>query len=127
MDISSIFLYTNGDIADRRKLITMGIFRTPTPQKFEYNPRFWDPRKEELEERLAELDKLRENDVESSKARISKGLRQGFRMDEKARSKYVRRSNFRLLMIIAALLILSLAFIYVYLPRIMESLYGGAL
>ncbi len=105
----------------------MGIFKTPSPQKFEYNPRFWNPKREEMEERMKELDQLKSNDVEATKSRISRGLRQGFRMDQELKTKYMRQSNYRLLLIILALLAFSLAFIYVYLPKIEDYIYGGPL
>jgi len=40
------------------------MFRLPKTKRHEYKPRFWDPKKEDLEKRVSRYDRLRENDPE---------------------------------------------------------------
>jgi len=99
-------------------------FNTPKNQKFEYHPRYWDPKKEEWEERKKELHQLQEKDnsPEAMKMRIAKGMRRGGRADTEYRSALVRRSNIRLLGIIGILILLSYIAIKIYLPQLLNSL-----
>jgi len=53
------------------------IFKTPKHQKYKYIPRFYDPDKEDLERRLEKAKKMRTDDPEGMKMRISSGLRRG--------------------------------------------------
>ncbi len=73
-------------------------------QQFGYKPRFYDPAKEELEERLRGY---RNNegldDTELSKARIRSGLRSKSGYAEGYRSQQVRKSNYSLILIIITL------------------------
>ncbi|MEM9917462.1 MAG: hypothetical protein AAF990_05165 [Bacteroidota bacterium] len=94
--------------------------RTPKHQRFEYIPRYWDPDKEELKQRIESVQKAREGDPEAIKERISGGFRRGYNSDRKYRNQQVRRSNIVLLAVIAALVLLTFLFIQVYLPSIAE-------
>ena len=100
-------------------------FKVPRHQQYEYKPRYWDPRKEELEERLKRIEDLKGSDTEATKARISSGLRRGYRGDTRERKRQVMRSNMILLGIVIVLLILSYMFIVVYLPEIVNALESG--
>lgn len=99
-------------------------FKTPKNQKFEYHPRYWDPKKEEWEERKKELFERESKDhsPEAMKSRIAKGMRKAGKADAAYRSKLVRRSNYRLLGIIILLIVLSYLAITIYLPRLLENL-----
>ncbi len=99
-------------------------FKTPKNQKFEYRPRYWDPKKEEWEERKKELDSLqsKDNSPEAMKSRIAKGIKRGGYGNEAYRSKLVKKSNYRLLIIIAILIVLSYIAIKIYLPQLINSL-----
>jgi hypothetical protein len=37
-------------------------FRVPKHQQYDYKPRFWDPKKEELQERLDRIEKIQGGD-----------------------------------------------------------------
>jgi hypothetical protein len=102
--------------------------KLPKHQQYEYKPRYWDPRKEELKERLERAEKAKENDVEAVKSRLSSGgLRRGFSADGRSvRQQQVLRSNLILLGVIAIILFLSYLFLTAYLPRIANAVGGGS-
>ncbi len=98
-------------------------FRVPKHQQFDYKPRYWDPRKEELQERLKYLEELQEDGVDGMKARISGGLRRGgYMADNRFRQRQVMRSNLILIGVIIALLILCYLMLMVYLPQIEQMM-----
>lgn len=93
-------------------------FKVPRHQKFNYKTRFYDPRKEELEERLKRADGVKNGDTEAMKARISEGFRGGgyHKVDTRFRARQVRRSNMVLIGVIAVLLLLAYLIFNIYLP-----------
>lgn len=97
-------------------------FKLPKHQQYDYKPRFWDPKKEELEERLKRIDEIQSGGTAGAKARISGGFRRGYSLDSKSRSRQVMRSNLMLVGIVLALVVLSYVMISVYLPQIVEML-----
>lgn len=97
-------------------------FKVPKHQRYRYIPRYWDPKKEELEERLKRVKDSKAGDIEATKARIAGGFRRGFSNDAQTRRAVVFRSNMLLLGIIALLLFGSYVFMIKYLPRIVEAL-----
>lgn len=100
--------------------------KIPKHQRYEYKPRYWDPRKEELEERLRRIEEVKQGDAESVKARLAGSFRKGYQGASEGgfRQRQVRRSNLVLLGIILLLLLFSYLFISVYLPGISASLGG---
>jgi hypothetical protein len=84
----------------------MGFFtfnKTPKHQSFDYKPRFYNQEQDDLQSRL---DKYKEGtDTEYTKNRIRAGLRKKSRGDSSFRKAEVRKSNLRLAMIIASLLL----------------------
>ncbi len=102
-------------------------FRTPKHQQFEYKTRYWDPRKEELEERLKQIDSRKDTSIEATKARISGGFRgKGYiKTDSSYRKQQAQRSNFILLGVVVVLLVVSYLFLAVYLPRIVQLVEQG--
>lgn len=98
-------------------------FRVPKHQRFDYKPRYWDPRKEELEERMKRIESLQEGGVEGAKARISGGFRRGgYLSDSRVRQRQVMRSNLLLIAVVAMLLVLCYIVISIYLPALEELL-----
>ena len=97
-------------------------FKVPKHQQYEYKPRYWDPRKEELEDRLKRIDKIKGRDAEAVKARLSGGFRRGFEATGVKRSRrgQVMRSNLILVGIIVILLLLSYLLLTVYLPEVVD-------
>ena len=97
-------------------------FNLPKPYNFEYRPRYWDPRKEELEKRLKASENRMEGDPEAMKARISTGLRRRqYKENSKLRSRYAVRSNVMLLGILVMLVIITLALLNTYFPALLEA------
>ncbi len=78
-------------------------FKTPKHQRYEYRPRFFDPEKEEREERIETLLKAKEGDTNAIKKRISTGLRGGGYIDK---SNVRRQSLWRMNMILLGLILL---------------------
>ena len=97
-------------------------FKTPKHQQFEYKPRYWDPNKEELQKRLDLIRKTGDGDPEAMKTRISAGLRRQYGSDSKFRSKQNFRSNILLVAVIVVLILLSIAFLSIYLPQIVDMI-----
>ena len=97
-------------------------FKVPKHQQYEYKPRFWDPKKEELEDRLKRIEEMQGKGPEAIKARLSGGFRRGYARDTSSRKKQVMRSNLILLTIIVALVILSYLILAVYLPKMVHVL-----
>ena len=102
-------------------------FKTPKHNKFDYNPRFWDPKKEDLDERLKLADKKTGSDPEAIKARISSGFKRGGNYKDMSRTKssYMFKRNMLLLGIIAFLIFLTMVWVYVYLPRFVKAIEGS--
>ncbi|MGB3546234.1 MAG: hypothetical protein WBA17_04630 [Saprospiraceae bacterium] len=95
------------------------VFRLPSHQRFSYKPRYWDPKKEELDERLDRLRQLEEGGVDGVKARISGGFKRGAggAASGRYRGQQVKRSNMTLFIIIGFLVMISYLLFYVYMPQ----------
>ncbi len=96
-------------------------FKVPKHQQFNYKPRYWDPKKEELDERIERIHEMKNRGVEASKARISGSFRKGFKGDMQYRRSQVRRSNMLLFFIIAVLIFISYLFIKDLTPEIVNT------
>ena len=104
-------------------------FKTPKHNKFDYNPRYWNPRKEDLEERLRLADPETASDPEVMKTRISNGFRRkgGYQDMSRTKSNYMFRRNMLLLGIIVFLLFVTFLLVYVYLPQVVNALEGNSI
>jgi len=98
------------------------LFRVPKHQQFQYKPMYYDPQKEELEDRLAELREREKNDMEGAKARIASGMRSSYMADQAYRQQQVRRSNIILVGIVIMLIVLGYLVLNVYLPEFTKLL-----
>jgi hypothetical protein len=92
------------------KIIIMGIprfIKLPTHKRFEYTPRYWDPEKEEREERIRRIKREAGIEVPSDPTRTT--IKRGsFRQArQKARVKASRGSNLRLVVILMVLFFLA--------------------
>lgn len=96
--------------------------KLPRNQKFDYKPRYYDPRKEELEERLKKIEESKSGDVEGIKNRIAGGFKRRYETDGSLRRSQVVRSNLYLLGIIVVLGFITYMMLVVYLPSIIEML-----
>jgi hypothetical protein len=87
-------------------MIKIGFGRGIKPRNFDYKPRFYDPIKEEREERLKKYREAstKEGEIENLKDRIRTGIRVKQGVSSKSENK---NSNIRLLMIIIILGMMS--------------------
>lgn len=106
-------------------MAVLRFFKLPKHQQYQYRPRFWDPKKEEREERLKQIEAVKEGDAEALKARLSANFRKGYAKDTSFRKRQMMRSNLILLGVLALLVILSYLFITVYLPQIADRVGSG--
>ena len=90
---------------------------------FDYTPRYYDPEKEALKERLDQYKKDdHEVDIEKTKRRIQSGLKAKYRADPAFKKAQTKNSNIRLILIILALLIIAMIFLQSEgLMRILEN------
>lgn len=101
------------------------VFRTPKHNKFDYNPMYWNPEKEDLQERLESVEKSKTNDPEALKARIGRGLRHrtaGVSSDTRGfRSRQVQKSNKTLIIVLAALIVGAIGLLFYLAPMIQAA------
>ncbi|MFK7980403.1 MAG: hypothetical protein AB8G86_10505 [Saprospiraceae bacterium] len=107
----------------------MRFFKTPQNQKFDYKPRYWDPKKEELQERLSKYKDETKGDTKAVKNRLRKGFKGkagsagvGFRETRAIRTKELKRSNRVLLITVVVLALLSYLLFEIYLTEIVDML-----
>jgi hypothetical protein len=89
-------------------MLKLGFGNRAKPKEFGFIPRYYDPVKEELEERINKFKEPsnEKEGIENTKDRIKAGLRMKHYGDPNYRSNQVRQSNIRLVYII---LVLALA------------------
>ncbi len=100
--------------------------KVPKPRSFDYKPRFYDPEKEELENRFSRAERIRRGGVEGAKTRLKGSFRRNFSAESAGRREQMRRSNYRLFMIIAVLLLLTYFLLNSNLPGLMKWLGSGS-
>jgi hypothetical protein len=86
--------------------------KLPRPSQFNYSPRYWDPEKEEREDRIRRIKAEMGIDIPSDPTRttITRG---SFRQSkQRTKVKATRSSNIRLLVILAALLAIAYLLFY---------------
>ena len=105
----------------------MALFRflkTPDPSQYDYKPRFWDPEKERIERRLAELESQKEQgSADDVKGRLSgsfKNVRNRGSGVKLIQTAAKRRSNFTLIGIILVLGLLAYVLLNVNSQIILE-------
>lgn len=88
-------------------MLKLGFGGKVKPKIFDFKPRYYDPVKEELEERIKKYQDTEDgaSNVENLKSRIKTGLRMKSYGDPNTRASAIRQSNMRLLYIIAVLVI----------------------
>lgn len=98
------------------------LFKVPQHQKFEFKTRYYDQRKEELEELLKRVEGNRSGDPEVVKNRLAKGFRKGgySKANSSYRTKQVRQSNIILLALIVLLIFVAYLVMTQYLPDFLE-------
>lgn len=101
------------------------VFRTPKHNKFDYNPMYWSPEKEDLQERLESVEQSKSGDPEAIKARIGRGLRHrtaGAGSETRGfRTRQVQKSNKTLLIVLVALMAGALLLLFYLAPVIQAA------
>lgn len=92
-------------------LDNLKFFKTPKSKQFNYQPRYWDPEKEELEKRVIATKKEMEAEKDFSKEALRERI--DFRTKQTAKRPDFM-TNVRVL-VIAAILAAVLYFVYTYL------------
>lgn len=84
-------------------------FRLPRNQQFNYKPRFWEQEKEELEQRVKQMQSDGEATPEEIKERISMRFktRRGYSPEVGYRDAQIKKSNMTLVASIAVLSFIS--------------------
>lgn len=105
----------------------MKFFKTPKNQRFDYKPRYWDPKKEALEERMSKYKEENKGDTKAVKNRLSRGFKgkgtsMGFREAREIRTKELKRSNRVLFITIIVLALLAYVLFEIYLTEIVNML-----
>ncbi|MFK7949937.1 MAG: hypothetical protein AB8G11_20270 [Saprospiraceae bacterium] len=98
------------------------MFKTIGNQRYEYKPRYYDPDKEVLQERI----KLRERVKAGDKVAIKQSMRNSMRRnrDKKETSDYIAKSNVTILVVFTALLLIAVLALNMYLPEFLEVVLG---
>lgn len=85
----------------------MSLFRfskLPKSKAFTFTPRYYDPVKEEMEEREKQREIRKQDDLEGAKMRIRSGFKNKYKADANFAQKSKRQQNIRLLLIVGILL-----------------------
>ena len=88
------------------------------PQRFNYIPRYYDPAKEEREERIRQAMGMASTDPDAMKARIAKSFRERQRGHQKSPRGTARRSNMILIVTLLTLILLTYILLSRYMPVI---------
>lgn len=87
-------------------------------QRYDYKPRYYDPDKEALQERLDLKRRAKAGDKEAIKTQMRNSMRR--QVDKKTASKHANNSNIMIMAIFAILLVMSVFALNVYLPEFLE-------
>lgn len=107
------------------KMALIRFFKTPKHKRYEYIPRYWEPEKEELHDRIRKLEEAKNSGIEGMRDRVQMGLRRTHTRDNSVRKRETMRSNITLLIVIIVLLAITYAFLTQYLPRIIQAMEGN--
>jgi hypothetical protein len=88
------------------------------PQRFNYIPRYYDPEKEDREERIRQAMGMASTDPDAIKARITKSFRDKQRSRQKSPKGAARRSNIILIVTLITLIMLTYILLSRYMPAI---------
>ena len=87
-------------------------FKLQKPKRFEYNPIYWDPEKEERDDRINRIRQEMGIDIEGGtvKTSLTRGSFRQYKRKTKVRAS--RSSNIRLVIILAVLFLLAYLIFY---------------
>jgi hypothetical protein len=91
-------------------------FNRTKHRRFEYIPRYYNPEKEELEQRLSKYRKENKSEIENVKMNIRAGLRNR----APGNTGFNLRYSLLVMLIVVILLLITVYLLSAYLPRIIE-------
>lgn len=106
----------------KTKIMISKITKTIGNQRYEYKPRYYNPDKEALAERMDMRKRAKAGEKDAIKARMRDSMRR--QKDRKVNSKILVQSNIIVMVVFAFLLILVLVGLNSYLPEVMEVMLG---
>lgn len=92
-------------------------FNRTKHRKFDYIPRYYNPEKEELEQRMSKYRKENKNDIDDVKINIRAGLRNR----APGNSSFNLRYSMLIMAIVVILLLVTIYLLSSYLPKIIEA------
>lgn len=98
------------------------MFKTIDNQRYDYKPRYYDPDKEVLQERIRLREKMKSGDKDAIKLSMRNSMRR--QRDKKETSDYIAKSNVTILVVFTALLLIAVLALNVYLPEFLEVVLG---
>jgi hypothetical protein len=98
------------------------MFKTIGNQRYDYKPRYYDPDKEVLQERIRLREKMKSGDKDAIKLSMRNSMRR--QRDKKETSDYIAKSNVTILVVFTALLLIAVLALNVYLPEFLEVVLG---
>ena len=100
-----------------------GWSKLPRNRQYNYNPRYWNQKKEALDTRIKNVELTKKGDVNAMKARIREGISRGYVKETASfRKKKVLRANLTLIAVIFLLIIIAYYGLTVYLPKMLDAL-----
>ncbi len=99
-----------------------GFFKKTKHQKFEYKPRFYNPMKEDLMDRVNAAQGKGDMSSDAVKNRISNRLRRSYELKNRSSHSSSKKSTLMLLAITVGLVAISYYLVTVYLPVIEQSI-----
>ena len=95
-------------------------FSSPKPKQFNFKPRYYDEKKEKLQEIIDRHKDEARIDPDAMKSRISYGIQNRGRVDKSYESSIRSKSNRRLLIVLVVLVLLSFLLLSKFSPEIIN-------
>lgn len=96
----------------------MNPFKVPKHQRYKYIPRYWEPEKEDLQERVRQASNEGNTNATDMKSRISRGFQRRAYVRGNPSSSGTRRSNLILVAAVIGLCYLTFLLLGKYMPVI---------
>ena len=94
------------------------MFKTIGNQRYDYKPRYYDPDKEAMQQRIRLREKVKAGDKDAIKQSMRNSMRR--QRDKQETSDYIAKSNVTILVVFTALLLIAILALNMYLPEFLE-------
>ena len=94
------------------------MFKTIGNQRYDYKPRYYDPDKEAMQQRIRLREKVKAGDKDAIKQSMRNSMRR--QRDKQETSDYIAKSNVTILVVFTALLLIAVLALNMYLPEFLE-------